>query len=377
MPFDAGMALEVDLYMQGSVPLFEIIRAKIQQDGPVTFRDFMEMALYHPQFGYYSVSRPRLGEGGDFYTSAYLTGLFGELLAHQFEEMWQALGRGPFTIVEYGAGSGLLCRDILSRLRENAALYKKLNYFIIEKSCAMRERERQLLSGKVEWRGSIREIGEVTGCIFSNELVDNFSVHRVVMEDELMEIYVGYDGDLIESLRPAPEMLKDYLTRLGVKLPKGYRAEINLEATRWIQEVGEALTRGWVMTIDYGYSAASLYSKRSGTLACYRRHRVNYCPYEFIGEQDITSHVNFSALDHWGRSKGLELGGYTDQIHFLQGLGLAGRLRNREEKGMGETDRRQLQTFLMEMGQKFKVLIQHKGVGKVPLSGLVFSDLLG
>jgi SAM-dependent MidA family methyltransferase len=363
--------------MQEIYSLREIIREKIQHDGPLTFRDFMEISLYHPHFGYYSSPRPRLGEGGDFYTSAYLTGLFGELLAHQFEEMWQALGRGPFTIVEYGAGSGLLCRDILDRLRENVALYEKLNYFIIEKSGAMRERERQLLPGKVEWRESILEIGAVTGCVFSNELVDNFSFHRVVMEDELMEIYVGYDGDFIESLRPAPEMLKDYLRRLGVQLPSGYQAEINLDATRWIQEVGEALVKGWVMTIDYGYSATALYSKRSGTLACYHRHRVHDCPYEFIGEQDITSHVNFSALDHWGRSRGLELGGYTNQIHFLQGLGLAGRIRNREEKGMEETERRQLRTFLMEMGQKFKVLIQHKAVGQVPLSGLVFSDLLG
>jgi SAM-dependent MidA family methyltransferase len=363
--------------MQEFYSLREIIRDIIQREGPLSFRDFMEMALYHPNFGYYNSPRPRLGEGGDFYTSAYMTGLFGELLAHQFEEMWQALGRRPFTVVEYGAGTGLLCRDILSRLKDNGGLYEKLNYFIIEKSGAMRERERRLLPGKVEWKGSIREIGAVTGCIFSNELVDNFSAHRVVMEDELMEIYVGYDRDFIELLRPAPEMLKDYLTRLGVKLPWGYRAEINLEATQWIQEVGEALQRGWVMTIDYGYTAATLYSKRSGTLACYHRHRVHHCPYENIGEQDITTHVNFSALDHWGRQKGLEVGGFTNQAHFMQGLGLTGRLRNREENGVVEADPRLLQTFLVDMGQQFKVLIQRKGVERVALSGLLFSDLLG
>jgi SAM-dependent MidA family methyltransferase len=385
MPFEArGMTLEVipsivqqiGSIMQDPAPLREIIREKIRHDGPLTFRDFMEISLYHPHFGYYCSPRPRLGGDGDFYTNAYITGLFGELLAHQFEEMWQALGRGPLTVVEYGAGTGLLCRDILYRLKENAPLYDKLNYFIIEKSAAMRERERRLLPGTVEWRGSIREIGPVTGCIFSNELVDNFSVHRVLMEDELMEIYVSYDRDFIEILRPASEMLKDYLTRLGIKLPWGYRAEINLEATRWIQDLGQALRRGWVMTIDYGYSAAALYSKRTGTLACYHRHRVHHCPYENIGEQDITTHVNFTALDHWGRRKGLELGGFTNQTHFLQGLGLTGKLRTREESGIEEGDRRQLRYFLMEMGQKFKVLIQHKGVGQVPLSGLVFSDLL-
>jgi SAM-dependent MidA family methyltransferase len=131
------------------------------------------------------------------------------------------------------------------------------------------------------------------------------------------------------------------------------------------------------MTIDYGYPAAALYSKRSGTLACYHRHKVHYCPYEYIGDQDITTHVNFSALDHWGRRKGLEVGGFTNQTHFLQGLGLTARLRIREENGMDERDRSRLRTFLWEMGQKFKVLIQRKGVGQVGLSGLLFADRLG
>ncbi len=194
-----------------------------------------------------------------------------------------------------------------------------------------------------------------------------------------MEVYVGYDRDFIELLRPAPQMLKDYLIRLGVKLPRGYRAEINIDATQWIQEVGEALQQGWVMTIDYGYSAAALYSKRSGTLACYHRHRVHHCPYENIGEQDITAHVNFSALDHWGRSKGLEVGGFTNQRLFLQGLGLTGRLRIREENGMDEKGSKPAsRTFAgTDAGQQFKVLIQRKGVGQVALSGLLFSEILG
>lgn len=368
-----------DLTLEDDIPdltLEEIIRNKIQRQGPMPFSTFMELALYHPKLGYYHSSRPRLGAEGDFYTSAYVTGLFGELLARQLEEMWQALGGGAFTVVEYGAGDGLLCRDILWRLAENRAMYETLNYYIIEKSGAMRERERRLLPPKVQWKGSICEIGPVTGCIFSNELVDNFAVHRVVMENELREVYVGYEEKLIEELRPAPPMLTNYLARLGIRLPEGYRAEINLEATEWIREVGEALERGWVMTIDYGYPAATLYTRRSGTLACYHRHRVHADPYEFIGEQDITSHVNFSALDEWGREKGLEVAGYTNQIHFLQGLGLTARLRDLEESGFSQTDQRQLRAFL-EMGQKFKVLIQRKGTGKTYLSGLLYADLLG
>lgn len=363
--------------MQQIITLGQVIRDKIQAEGPLSFRDFMEMALYHPDLGYYSNSQPRLGENGDFYTSAYLTSLFGELLARQLEEMWQLMGRGPFTVVEYGAGSGLLCRDILSGLRENGELYKNLNYFIIEKSAAMRERERFLLPEKVEWKDSIGEIGAVTGCIFSNELVDNFAVHRVVMAAGLKEVYVDYQGDFVEELRPAPEILENYLAGQGVQLPEGYQAEINLEATRWIQQVGKALERGWVMTIDYGYPAGTLYSKRSGTLACYHRHRVHHSPYEFVGEQDITSHVNFTALDHWGRRQGLKVGGFVSQALFLQGLGLVGRLRIQEENGMEETDRRKLQTFLVSMGRKFNVLLQYKGVGNAELSGLSFSDHWG
>lgn len=362
--------------MTDQISLPAIIRNRIQKEGPLTFRDFMEMALYHPDHGYYCSTRQRLGEGGDFYTSSYVTELFGDLLAHQLEEMWRLLDGGPFTVVEYGAGTGLLCRDILRRLQQNESLYEKLNYFIIEKSGAMRERECQLISDKVQWRESIVDVAPLTGCVFSNELVDNFSAHRVIMTDELMEIYVGFDGDFVEELRPASPELKDYLTRMEVQLPRGYQAEINLEATRWIEQVGNALQQGWVMTIDYGYPAATLYSKQSGTLACYRRHQVHHSPYENIGEQDITSHVNFSALDHWGRRQGLQVCGYTNQTHFLQGLGLAGQLRTREKTGIRPNDALQLKAFLLEMGQKFKVLIQHKGVGKAPLSGLTFSNML-
>ena len=357
--------------------LSTIIRNQIKKNGPITFRDFMELALYHPDHGYYTSARPKLGEGGDFYTSAYVTELFGELLAHQLEEMWRLLGCGPFTVVEYGAGTGLLCRDILSRLKLNADLYEKLNYFIIERSGAMRERERQLIPNKVQWKESIGDIGPVVGCVFSNELVDNFSVHQVVMADELMEVFVGFEGEFIEILRPASAALKDYLLRMGVQLPRGYRAEINLEATEWIQEIGGAVRQGWVMTIDYGYPASTLYSKQTGTLACYHRHQVHHSPYENIGEQDITAHVNFSALDHWGSRQGLEVCGYTNQTRFLQGLGLAGRLRIREQNGIRQNDLLQLKAFLLEMGQKFKVLIQHKGVRKAPLSGLLFNDFLG
>lgn len=361
--------------------LSRLIIDRIRREGPLSFRDFMEMALYYPGQGYYTSCRQKLGRSGDYYTSAYLTGLFGEMLAAQLEEMWYILGQQPFTVVEFGAGTGLLCRDILCRLKANSRLYDQLSYVIIEKSEPMRNREKAILPGKVRWVDSIRDISPVTGCIFSNELVDNFSVHQVIMLEELMEVCVSYDGGFVETLRPASDPLKDYLIRLGVGLPRGFRAEINLEATEWIMEVSRALHRGFVLTIDYGYTSSALYSKKTGTLACYHQHKVNHCPYELVGEQDITTHVNFSALDYWGRLGGLECGGFTSQTQFLQALGLARRLRKWEEEAAADPERlqqqlRQLRT-LLEMGYQFKVLVQRKGVGRVFLSGLQFAQPLG
>ena len=288
------------------MPLPEIIIETIRQQGPLSFRDFMEMALYYPGEGYYTSPADRIGQSGDFYTSPCLTQLFGEMIAGQLEEMWCILDRRPFTIVEYGAGTGLLCQDILNRLKSNPGLYEHLQYIIIEKSASMLEKEKQLLLPNhptVRWESSPEVLPPVNGCILSNELVDNFAVHQVVMEEELMEVFVTYDGRFTEVLRPAPQQLKDYLQQLGIVLPEGSRMEINLEATSWIGEVAAALQKGFVVTIDYGNSSSALYTNNTSTLACFHKHTISTCPYDRIGEQDITSHVNFSALDHWGRQR--------------------------------------------------------------------------
>jgi len=375
------------------MPLPEIIAETILRQGPLSFHDFMEMALYYPGQGYYTSPGERTGRSGDFYTSPYLTNLFGDMVAGQLEEMWLVLGAPcPFTVVECGPGTGLLCADILKRLRRNKTLFDHLHYVLIEKSQWMREKEKRLLSSeglldKVRWENGLGDLSPFTGCILSNELIDNFAVHRVVMEDELMEVFVGYDNAFTEVLRPAAAELKDYMHRLGVMLPGGYSAEINLEATQWIRQASAALQKGFVITIDYGSSSSGLYHDKAGTLICYHHHSINHNPYSFVGEQDITSHVNFSALDHWGRSEGLEYCGYTSQARFLQGLGLNRRLKELEtgsDPGGSRTPAavapqavlRQLYTLLVQMGNSFKVLIQSKGVGHLFLSGLQFTQRL-
>ncbi|HEV9037925.1 MAG TPA: SAM-dependent methyltransferase [Puia sp.] len=366
------------------MPLPEIIIDTIRRQGPLSFHDFMEMALYFPGEGYYTSPGDCIGRSGDFYTSAYLTHLFGDMIASQLEEMWLALGSRPFTVVECGPGTGLLCVDILRRLRYNKTFFEHLQYILVEKSEWMREKERKLLEtegllDKVRWANSLDQLSPVTGCILSNELIDNFAVHQVEMQDQLMEVFVGYDDGFTEILRPAGADLKAYLHRLEVTLPAGHRAEINLEATQWIRQASAALEKGFIITIDYGNSSSGLYHNKTGTLICYHHHSMNHSPYTFIGEQDITSHVNFSALDHWGRQEGLEHCGYTSQARFLQGLGLNRRLQEIEKQGdaAGDAQRaRQVYTLLVEMGNSFKVLIQRKGIGRSFLSGLQFAQYL-
>jgi len=356
--------------------LSEIIQLKIRSDGPVSFHDFMEMALYYPSLGYYNSGKNKIGKEGDFYTSPIVSSLFGELIGKQIEEMWTVLDKKPFTIVEYGAGTGSLCNDILCYLKNNPTLYEQLSYCIIEKGEALRKKQQSRLPEKVSWHNSIREIAPVNGCVLSNELLDNFAVNRVKMEKELMEIYVDYDNDFLEILRPASPLLKNYLNEQNIELPSGYVTEISLEAIEWIKEISENLEKGFVLTIDYGYAAEEFYSpkRNSGTIVCYKNHQVNTSFYTDIGSQDITAHVNFSALSHWGKKAGLERSGFTTQANFLRSLGLMNYLRNFELRDP-ENNRAaiwQIQKLLMDMGTKFKVLIQQRNVKNLMLTGIQF-----
>jgi SAM-dependent MidA family methyltransferase len=360
--------------------LQDILVQRIREYGPISFHDFMEIVLYYPELGYYASEQSKIGKAGDFYTSSSITPAFGAMIARQLEEMWENLGREEFTIVEYGAGTGALCRDILTYLKYNDELYSRLNYCIIEKSASMCNKEKLHLHEKVRWYSSIGDIPAFSGCILSNELVDNFAVHQVVMEDELMEVFVDYDHGFYELLQPAPKSLIGYLAELCVELPKGFRTEINLEATEWIREISGSLKKGYVITIDYGYQSHELYSERRscGTLLCYSKHKVNDRLYEAVGEQDITSHVNFSALSHWGEKSGLHYCGLANLADFLLSLGFMEYLQTTLSAESG----RDLihtamevsflkRTLLLDMGPKYKVLIQQKGLENKDLTGLI------
>ena len=368
--------------------LSEIIQGRILKEGLISFRDFMEMALYYPALGYYSSAADKIGKEGDFYTFPYLTNAFGHVIAKQLEEMWQLTGKNDFTIVEYGAGPGALCIDILDQLKSNYEFYEKLNYCIIEKSEAMRSKEKTAIANleinkKVRWYNSINEISSFTGCVIANEVVDNFSVHKVVMtQNGLMEVFVGYDNGFVEVLKPAQQILIDYFKNLDVELPPGYCTEVNLQATEWIKNISASINKGFVLTIDYGFPSSELYqsNRRLGTIVCYNKHTVNDLPYSNIGQQDITTHINFSALNIWGAKNGLMNCGFTNQSQFLLSLGLTEYLRKIEEKETSNPETRKkllvLHNLLMSMGRKMKVLVQQKGLIHPLLSGLKFTQPL-
>ncbi|MFV8269554.1 class I SAM-dependent methyltransferase [Flavobacterium sp. GT2N3] len=362
--------------------LSELIIQRIKEEGPLSFHDFMEMALYHPELGYYNATQTKIGADGDFYTSPCISADFGAMIGRQIEEMWLNLAKQPFKIIEYGAGTGLLCHDILAYLKNNSALYDTLSYCIIEKSVRMREIEKRHLKEKVSWYNSIHDIPEINGCILSNELVDNFSVHQVFMEEELMEIFVDYKEGFIEILKPANKKLIHYFKTLKVQLPKGFRTEVNLQAISWIKEVSRSLQKGYIITIDYGSLSSELYNNRRGcgTLLCYHKHQKNENPYQFIGEQDITTHINFSALSQWGSQYGIESCGMVNQSHFLLGLGIkeyqnSALIKNKSSLQSATHEALINYKLLVDMGMKFKVLIQQKEVQKYPLSGLKFLNL--
>lgn len=369
--------------MKGTV--HQIISDEIREKGPLTFARFMEICLYHPQYGYYSSGRACRGREGDYYTSPTVHPVFGALLGKQMVQMWLILGERTFNIVEMGGGEGYLCLDILDYLRRSEPqFYDLLRYRMVEISPVYIEKQKELLSPhreKITW-DSVADVSamNVKGCFLSNELVDAFPVHRVIMEGgELKEIYVDLDQGGFQEVRnyPSTPELQTYFKDVGTTLIEGQRAEVNLEAFRWLHGVSQGLGRGFVITVDYGYSAQELFSphRRDGTFMCYQGHRAFSDPYSYLGLQDMTSHVDFTSLIHWGEGCGLELTGMVPQYRFLLALGIleeAARVGEGKESREIMNERLTLKNLILPggMGEIFKVLIQHKGIERPQLDGL-------
>lgn len=355
--------------------LKEKIAAEIKAGGPISFERFMTLALYEPQYGYYCSTREKLGFSGDFYTSCTLTPAFGYCIARQLLEMFESMGEEELSIVEYGAGTGELCQSILSYIKANAPAVK-VKYYIIEISGSLRGKQRQKLGSAVEWVDQISVLSPFKGIVLSNELVDNLSFHRVRMKAGLQQCFVDYRNEqFVELWEPASPALKNYFENMRVSLPEGYYAEACLSAGDWVSNIALSLEKGFVMTIDYGYLSGELYaeSRRDGTAVGYKNHKVTHDLYHEPGTQDISAHVNFSALALFGRDNGLQLTGFRDQAPFLRSLGIEKLIAEVEgSKDSARSALRQntvLETLLGQMGSKFKVLVMHKGLPQLSLRG--------
>lgn len=329
--------------------LEERLRRRIRENGPLSFHDFMEAALYDPESGYYNSSRSPIGPEGDFYTSSDLDPVFGFLLARKFAGLAAEAGATPesFAIVELGGGRGLLAREIL----RNAPF----PYCILERSPAMRERQRQNLQGfNVEWIDELPR--RLTGCVFSNEFFDALPVHRVVRRGgRLREIYVNADLTEVDG---------DLQVQADVPIGEGEVTEIGVESEEWIERIAASLSSGYHVAIDYGYLDREYFARPAGTLMCYWQHQAFENPYVRIGEQDITAHVNFSRLMDAGRSAGLETLSFSTQMEFLIGLGVLEELEAlTRSRSANEILRVQaIKKLLLPggMGERFKVLVQRK-----------------
>ncbi|TAN45881.1 MAG: hypothetical protein EPN22_01030 [Nitrospirae bacterium] len=366
--------------------LSEKILQKIKTDGPINFESFMETALYCPDLGYYSRPDAVVGRAGDFYTSPHLHKLFGAMLGKQMVEMWIHLGRPEvFDIVEMGAGTGLLAKDMLDYLKSHE-IFDRLKYSIIEISPALRQRQSETLAeylGKILWVDGIGSLHGFEGCLFSNELLDAFPVRLLQMDGVFKEVFVSEEGGTFcELLAPCDDDTREYICTFFEQdrenFDDGYRTEINLRAKGWLQDLSGKLLRGFVMTIDYGYPAWDYYSLRRnrGTLLCYYRHRVNENPYLNIGEQDITAHLNFSSLKVWGEALGLKTVGFCPQGTYLVSLGLDEVVKEcyGDEPAPGLLLNLKGLILPEGMGASHKVLVQYKGEDAPSLRGFSFRN---
>jgi SAM-dependent MidA family methyltransferase len=348
--------------------LEEIIRDRISADGPLRFRDFMATALYEPGLGYYMREDTEIGVKGDFYTSPHLHPVFGAMMGRQAEECWKALGKpDSFDIVEAGSGRGFLALDLLDYLH-GRELYEHLSYQIIEMNPALKKKQEDILSShtdKLLWHEELSAAAPVNGMILTNELLDALPVHLIVIQDELKEIYVALrGGNLVEEPGPASEdFVNDYFGLFDIEPYPEMHTEAHLDMKNWIREAASALNEGYLLTIDYGFPASHYFSedRPEGTLLCYYQHDTNEDFLSHIGQQDITAHVNFSALKLWGEEFGLASLGFTRQGPYLVSLGLDEVITEmyRDGKGLGR-DLPKLQNLIMAgtMGDTHKVMLQ-------------------
>jgi SAM-dependent MidA family methyltransferase len=370
-PIDAATAGPVEATGTAIEP---VLRETLRVRGAIPFATFMDLCLYHPEHGYYTRG---LGGGGgrDYVTSSGVHSAFGRLVARQAAEMWRLLGTpGRFRFVEFGPGEGRFAADFLAEAARDAPFDAALEYTLVETSPVLRARQERLLAASpgVATRPCWRSLEDLevdpssrtaAGCLFANEVLDAFPVHRIAgTPDGPREIHVELAGDgYCETLRPlSAPALTDYLERHAISPQPGQIVDVAPEAVRFVTRLGGLLGRGWGLLVDYGEAARELFHpvRSRGTLRAFRRHRLSHDLLAHPGEQDLTAHVDFTAVRRAAADSGWTIAGQVSQAHFLLALGVLDDFESQDVAG-----RERLKDLVLpdRMGGAFQVLVLSRG----------------
>lgn len=364
--------------------LREILIEEIRRRGPIPFSRYMELCLYHPQFGYYARPQEKFGKTGDFYTSSDVHAVFGRLLARQFDEIWRTLDApAPLRLVEFGPGRGLFAADVIvwveKKFPEFAAA---LRYVLVESSPALRSRLQEQFAS----RANIQVMGDAAlppapTIVFANEFFDALPVDIVAAEGQVF--VAEQNGSFREVFRPPSADLDLWVDRYSVRPEPGRRVEVCLAALDYMRRMAALVERGFVILIDYGYTREEqLAGRHLDTLMTYREHRAGADPYEAPGEQDITTHVNFTALRAAALEAGLEPLALLTQAELLMGIGEETQFSDAFEDCVLPQERAKVLLQLKHlvtpagMGETFHALVLGRGIAKekaARLSGLKFA----
>lgn len=380
--------------MTADVPAGPSLRDRIAEEirrvGPIAFSRYMELCLYEPELGYYSRSREKFGKAGDFYTSSDVHAVFGRLLARQFEEMWRALdSTARIDVIELGPGRGLFARDVLDwSAKQFPNFAAALRYSLVEQSTHLRTKLHERLAEQIAAErcaifDSLEQATALAGdnlIVFGNEFFDALPVEVV---DHRGSLRVAVEGDrFVEQFVPPSPAEDEFLDRYGVHPEAGERVEAPLASSAWMDRIAAIFRRrrGFVVLIDYGYTREQqLAGRHRDTIMTYRRHVATPSPYEAPGEQDITAHVNFTALRARGVDGGLEELALLTQSQFLIGIGEETEFADAFQDCQLPQEQAKVALQLKHlispdgMGEMFQVLLMSHGVAKekaASLSGL-------
>jgi len=393
MTSNSKLPQPTDLAIEHSQRLVNHIQQSLSPDqSSLSFADYMQQVLYAPNLGYYSNGLTKIGADGDFITAPETSSLFSKCLAKQASQVLAQLSTP--NIIEFGAGRGIMARDILLELAELNQTIE--HYYIIELSSELKRIQKQtlnalpdILKNKVIWLNQLPQ-QPISAVVLANEVIDAMPVEIIkLLPEQVCQAHVKFETDSTANWQFKPinpdnnelkNRIKEIQTLIGIPSPKGYQTEINLNITPWIASIADFLSEGLLLIVDYGYSRTEYYqpAREMGTFRCHYQHLAHADPFFYPGLQDLTAHVDFTAVAEAGFEAGFDIDGFTTQAHFLMASGLL-EMANQFEHDSPDSIKiaQQIKTLTMpnEMGESFKVIGMTKNVAD-PLIGFQIQNLL-